>query len=276
MTGLIKEDLLSIVKKKRFIILTALAYIGLIIFMIGEKSEYFNDLTFFFAVNKYIFYVFDPLIGITLIISVYRKKFTKNSILQVEAHNAKRAEGVISRIISGSVILIACYLIMALLVIILGLILGAHINAGQTGLLMLRLAVDCLAGVAVYITALFWLYLFAFPIVPVLVYGIEMLALPAYFLGSDAVLSDIFKYLSWFFVKLNTDYIYTNLLFSDLHIIAVFIFLLQVVIPLLFTLLVFKLKKIRPDKVKKKKVKTGEQETDPSSPDIMAATSSKI
>ncbi|MBR2549193.1 MAG: hypothetical protein IKE92_04135 [Clostridiales bacterium] len=276
MTGLIKEDLLSIIKKKRFIILTALAYIGLIIFMIGEKSEYFNDLTFFFAVNKYIFYVFDPLIGITLIISVYRKKFTKNSILQVEAHNAKRAEGVISRIISGSVILIACYLIMALLVIILGLILGAHINAGQTGLLMLRLAVDCLAGVAVYITALFWLYLFAFPIVPVLVYGIEMLALPACFLGSDAVLSDIFKYLSWFFVKLNTDYIYTNLLFSDLHIIAVFIFLLQVVIPLLFTLLVFKLKKIRPDKVKKKKVKTGEQETDPSSPDIMASTSSKI
>lgn len=276
MTGLIKEDLLSIVKKKRFIILTALAYIGLIIFMIGEKSEYFNDLTFFFAVNKYIFYVFDPLIGITLIISVYRKKFTKNSILQVEAHNAKRAEGVISRIISGSVILIACYLIMALLVIILGLILGAHINAGQTGLLMLRLAVDCLAGVAVYITALFWLYLFAFPIVPVLVYGIEMLALPAYFLGSDAVLSDIFKYLSWFFVKLNTDYIYTNLLFSDLHIIAVLVFLLQVVIPLLFTLLVFKLKKIRPDKVKKKKVKTGEQETDPSSPDIMASTSSKI
>lgn len=276
MTGIIKEDLLSIVKKKRFIILTALAYIGLIIFMIGEKSEYFNDLTFFFAVNKYIFYVFDPLIGITLIISVYRKKFTKNSILQVEAHNAKRAEGVISRIISGSVILIACYLIMALLVIILGLILGAHINAGQTGLLMLRLAVDCLAGVAVYITALFWLYLFAFPIVPVLVYGIEMLALPAYFLGSDAVLSDIFKYLSWFFVKLNTDYIYTNLLFSDLHIIAVLVFLLQVVIPLLFTLLVFKLKKIRPDKVKKKKVKTGEQETDPSSPDIMASTSSKI
>lgn len=276
MTGLIKEDLLSIIKKKRFIILTALEYIGLIIFMIGEKSEYFNDLTFFFAVNKYIFYVFDPLIGITLIISVYRKKFTKNSILQVEAHNAKRAEGVISRIISGSVILIACYLIMALLVIILGLILGAHINAGQTGLLMLRLAVDCLAGVAVYITALFWLYLFAFPIVPVLVYGIEMLALPAYFLGSDAVLSDIFKYLSWFFIKLNTDYIYTNLLFSDLHIIAVFIFLLQVVIPLLFTLLVFKLKKIRPDKVKKKKVKTEEQETDPSSPDIMAATSSKI
>jgi hypothetical protein len=51
--------------------------------------------------------VFDPLIGITLIISVYRKKFTKNSILQVEAHNAKRAEGVISRIISGSVIRIA-------------------------------------------------------------------------------------------------------------------------------------------------------------------------
>ncbi|MCR5384452.1 MAG: hypothetical protein K6E72_07460 [Saccharofermentans sp.] len=276
MTGIIKEDLLSIIKKKRFIILTALAYIGLIIFMIGEKSEYFNDLTFFFAVNKYIFYVFDPLIGITLIISVYRKKFTKNSIIQVEAHNAKRAEGVISRIISGSVILIACYLIMALLVIILGLFLGAHINAGQTGLLMLRLAVDCLAGVAVYITALFWLYLFAFPIMPVLVYGIEMLALPAYFLGSDAVLSDIFKYLSWFFVRLNTDYIYTNLLFSDLHIIAVFIFLLQVVIPLLFTLLVFKLKKIRPDKVKKKKVKTGEQETDPSSPDIMASTSSKI
>ena len=63
MTGMIKEDLLSIVKKKRFIILTALAYVGLIIFMICEKSEYFNDLTFFFAVNKYIFYVFDPLIG---------------------------------------------------------------------------------------------------------------------------------------------------------------------------------------------------------------------
>lgn len=276
MTGMIKEDLLSIVKKKRFIILTALAYVGLIIFMICEKSEYFNDLTFFFAVNKYIFYVFDPLIGITLIISVYRKKFTKNSILQVEAHNAKRAEGVISKIVSGTVIIIACYLIMALLVIIMGLILGAHISAGQTGLLMLRLAVDCMAGVAVYITALFWLYLFAFPIVPVLVYGIEMLALPAYFLGSDAVLSDIFKYLSWFFIKLNTDSIYTNLMFSDLHILSVFILILQAVIPLLFALLVFKLKKIKPEKSKKKEVKNEEPETDAASPDIIASTSSKI
>ena len=258
MIGLIKEELFHIIRKKRFILLTAIAIIGVLVTSIITKNKYLNDLTYFFAIDNYIFYVFNSVIGFALIISVYRKKYTKNSIIQVEEHGVNRLSGVISRTISCSLILIVCYALTILFIIVLGLILGANLSSVQTGELALKLTFDCLACITTYVIAQFWLYLFAFPVVPVIIYELLMLGATAlYHVMSGGYIANTYRIIRFISPKALTDSIYTNVLLYNNNIKYYSLLLLQITVPFLLTLIVFKLKK---KERKKKKSRVSAQE----------------
>ncbi len=246
MTELIKEEILTTVKKKRFIIFTALLFISVIVETALSKADPWNDLVYFFAIQDYIQTVFTPLMGIILILSVYRKKYTRTSILQVEEKGLKRSQGVIARTISGSVILLCCYVLMALFVIVLGLIFGAHLSSQQMGMLLLRLLTDFLAAAATYTGSLFFLYLFAFPAFPMIWYGFFTFA--AYLMLGSFTGTVVYRVCDIIIPKPDVDVFYTGLVMSSFRWDCVLILLAQILIPLLLTILVFKFKKLKEKK----------------------------
>ena len=246
MSELIKEELLGTIRKKRFIILTALAFISAVVFVFIWKEDFWTDLVYLSAIDGYLFYAFNALAGSILILSAYRKKYTRSSILQVEEKGAKRYEGVLSRFISGSVILIGCYLVFAIIFLILGLVTGAHNTPEQIGSFILKIALNCLASIAAYSAALFWLYLFAFPIVPILAYVITVLLVPAAFRNYLDYRSVAYCVLTYTLPKVTADDAYTRMVFSDPSVLNVVSFILEIAVPLLLTMLVFKLKKLKP------------------------------
>ena len=246
MTDLIKQEILTTIKKKRFMILTALLFAGAVFESVMTKGDLWNDQTYFLAMQDYIQTVFTPFIGIILLLSVYRLKYTRSSILQVEEKSLKRSQGVIARAVSGSVILLCCYVLMALFVILLGLILGAHLSSQQTVMLMLRLLTDCLAAAAAYISSLFFLYLFAFPAVPMIWYAFLTFAAPV--MLNSFIDSIVYRVCNIIFPKPDMDVFYTGLILSAFRWECVLFLAGQILIPLLLTFLVFKLKKLKPEK----------------------------
>ena len=246
MTELIKEEILTTVKKKRFVILTALLFILAIVETALSKADPWNDLVYFFAMQDYIQTAFTPIMGLILILSVYRKKYTRTSILQVEEKGLRRSQGVIARTVSGSVILLCCYVLMALFIIVLGLIFGAHLSSQQTGMLMLRLLTDFLAAVATYAGSLFFLYLFAFPAFPMVWYCFFTFA--AYLMLGSFVNSIIYRVCNIIIPKPDMDVFYTGLVMSSFRCECLLFLMGQILIPLLLTILVFKLKKLKEKK----------------------------
>jgi ABC-type transport system involved in multi-copper enzyme maturation permease subunit len=246
MTELIKEEILTTVKKKRFIIFTAFLFIGVIIDTALSKADPWNDLIYFFAIQDYIQTVFTPFMGIILILSVYRKKYTRTSILQVEEKGMKRYQGVFARVKAGCIILFCCYVLMALFVIALGLIFGANLTSQQTWMLMLRLLTDFLAAAAIYTGALFFLYLFAFPVFPMIWYGFFTFA--AYLMLGSFTGTVVYRVCNIIIPKPNMDVFYTGLVMSSFRWECVLFLAAQILIPFLLTVLVFKLKKLKEEK----------------------------
>lgn len=247
MSGLIKEELLGTIKKKRFIILTALTLIGVVITLIDARSGVWNDLTYLFAMQGYLSKVFIHAVTVTVILSVYRRKYTRSSILQTEARNQKRSSGVLARAIAGYVLIIACFLIYALLFVLLGLISGAHNPAAQTGQFMIYLSLYCLACLAAYSIALFWLYLTAFPAVPVIVYLISMAAVPVLFASTGLYKTNFMLPACFVIPALAADNEITHLMYSDPNAACFIALVLQIIIPLLLAIFVFKLKKLKEE-----------------------------
>lgn len=243
MGTLIKEEIFHIVKKKRFILFSVIAILGLIAVAISTKSGYWNDLTYYFAVQDYMLNVFNTVIGFALIISVYRRKFTKSSIELFEECGVARPLGVLARFISSALILIACYVLFALILIITGLIFGAHLTAAETGELVIRLLMDCLASISCYSIAQFWLYLFAFPVFPVIIYEALMLGAPYFFRFFGMYAIKQFKTACYVVPKILADNVYTGILLHNVSWFSFVLILVQMAVPLLLTMLVFKLKK---------------------------------
>ena len=251
MSELIKEEILGTISKKRFIILIAFTFIGAFVSVYTSKGDYWNDLLYLSAIEEYLFYFFNTLAGSILILSTYRKKYTPSSILQVEEKGAKRYEGVLSRFISGSVILIGCYLIFALVFLVLGLVFGAHNTPEQIGNFIMKIFLDCIASVAAYSAALFWLYLFAFPIVPIFYYVLIMVIAPADYKLTSGYRDTSYWIFSYIFPKITSDDAYTHFVFADSKLLSAIIFILEITVPLLLTVFVFNLKKLKPIKEEK-------------------------
>ena len=256
MSGLLKEEILTTIKKKRFIILMPILFILVIVAGVMLKNQHFNDLTFLFRMKKFVNLIFTPASGVLLLFTVHRRKYTKNSIIQAEDHGAKRSTAVLARALAGSIILIALHALIFLLIILLGLILGAGNSADQIGQFAVLVLMNALAAAVTYVGVLFWEYLFAFPLVSMLVYIAATLAAPYVYFAVDHYANDYYMYCSFAFPKLMTDIIYTRFVFHNPPVLAFFILLAQAVVPLLLTMLVFKFKK----KERKKRKKKGEIE----------------
>lgn len=267
MTGLIKEEFFTTIKKKRFIILTAILFICAVVKAFMTKNDYLNDLTYLSAVQDYIWSFFSPFMGLILIFSLYRRQYTRSSILQVQDRGLKRSSGVIARAAAGSLILICCYALMALFLMLLGVIFGAHLTAQQNGIIFLMVATDCLAAIASLMGALFVLYLCPLLSIPaLLVYSILM------YFGPDILIdvrgSSFHKIGCIFLPKLAMDSFCTGLVMSYVKWAYVLTLVLQIAVPLLLALLVFRLKKLKEKKPRKKK---GDAEPDASEDDETAA-----
>ena len=247
MKNLIKEDL-SVVKKIRFIIIAALAYVGAVVDIVMTKKTFLNDLVLFSTVEKYIFFLFNSVIGAALIISTYRVKYTKNNILSVEEKGLKRIAGVFSKFLSGAVILLCCYALLAILVLILGAILGAAFSAEETRMFLLLILFNWLAAFASYALSLFWLYLFAFPVFPVMVYIGFVFVSACFFRISDYYAFPEYKWSVLYSPKNNADIAFARAVFHNPGIEFFLILLMHILIPFLLSALVFKYKKIKTKK----------------------------
>ena len=259
MQGLVREEIFTTIKKKRFVILTVLLFAGFVAAVIVTKNKYMNDLTYLFKVRKYIFLLFNPLMGSILLFSVHRRKYTRTSILQSQDHGVKRGRAVLSRVWAGTVILFLGYLLLAVFAVLLSFILGAHITFDQFVQLMTEIMCNFLAAVTTYIVCLFWQYLFAFPLIPIALYITLIFVGPWIFYDIDDYANSAFRIVSFISAKCNMDIFYTSILFNNPQWYCLLVMLGHIVIALLFTMLVFKIKKLRDKKKKRKKGKKGEE-----------------
>ena len=277
MQGLVKEEIFTTIKKKRFIILTALLVIGAVTAEIATKNRYMNDLTFLFKIRKFIMLIFNPMIGSILLFAVHRRKYTRTSILQAQDHGVKRGRAVLARAWAGTVILFFSYLILAVIVILMSFIFGANITFDQFVQLMTEILTNWLAAVTAYIMCLFWQYLFAFPLIPIALYLALMLVGPWVFFDCDNYANIAYFIVSFISPKCNMDIFYTSILFSNPQWYCLLVCLGHIVIALLFSMLVFKLKKLKEKKKKRKKGKKGEEpeeEAAEAGDDVSAETAS--
>ncbi|MBO4449921.1 MAG: hypothetical protein J5777_05005 [Clostridiales bacterium] len=270
MTGMIKEEILTTVRKKRFIILTALLFAGAIVVTVKTKNYHWNDMTYYLKMQQFIDSVFDAAIGPIVLFSIWRRKYTRTSILQAEAKGVKRGTAVISRALAGSIILICCYALMALFAIVLGFVFSAGLSSSQMTELVIKTGVDCIAAVASFCGCLFWLYLFAFPLVPMVLDFLIMVVVADTFASlTQSPQTVYFVYMS-VFPKCAMDVFYTSIIFGRPQYQCVLFCLVNAVVTLLLTILVFKLKK----KDKKKKAKKGKGEIKEAADAVSAAVSS--
>ena len=253
MGGILKEEIFTTIKKKRFIILTALLLAGAAVMIVFKKNDYFNDLTCLFAMKQYINYIFNPAIGAILIFSVYRKRYTNSSITRAEEHGAKRSSAVIARAAAGSIILAVCYAAAAAILLITALILGANLSASQTGMFLSEVLSAFIAAVTIYNGALFWLYLFAFPVIPMIVYAALIWFPYILFVEADVLDNMVFKVCSYVLPKSGMDVFAAGLIYGNPKWIHVLICIAYIVLTVFLAAVVFRFKKF---KVKKKKGET--------------------
>ena len=262
MGGLIKEEIFTTIKKIRFIVLTALLFAGAAAMLIYTKNGYFNDLTCLFALVKYINYGFNPGMGAILLFSVYRKRYTNASITQAEQHGAKRSTAVIARAAAGSIILVCCYAVFALLLVILSAVFGANFTASQTGMLLTELLTGCIAAITLYNGVLFWLYLFAFPAIPMVLYA-ALFWLPYIIFIESGITDNIyFKVCSFVLPNCGMDVFSASLIYGNPKWIHVLVCIAYIVLTVFLSAVVFRFKKF-----KEKKKKKGEE-----APEVQTAT----
>ncbi len=267
MVEIIREEFNTTIRKKRFIVLTALLFIAAVAAVVATKMSLMNDLTYMLKVRKFLLLLFNPIMGLILLLSVHRKKYTRSSIIQAEEKGVKRSTLVIGRTLAGALILFCFYALMFVLTVLLGLVLGARLSIVQTGELLLRFGTDLIAAVTMYVLCMFFQYLFAFPAVPMLLYLILMLAAPAFFeLYLGYYTNPVYKYVTWVSSKCSMDVFYTTALLSRPQWSSILICFIHIAIFLPLTLLVFKLKK--KEKKKKKKKKDSDEEETPVDPEI--------
>lgn len=267
MGGILKEEIFTTIKKKRFIILTALLLAGAVVMIVFKKNDYFNDLTCLFAMKQYINYIFNPAIGAVLIFSVYRKRYTNSSITRAEEHGAKRSTAVIARAAAGSIILAVCYAAAAAILLITALILGANLSAAETGMFLTGLLCDCIAAVTMYVGVLFWLYLFAFPVIPMALYVILTWVPHVLFVEGDALDNMLFKVIAHILPGSGMNVFAASLIYGNPQWLHLLICIGYIILTLLLTILVFKFKKFKEKKKKGEEVPAAPE----AAPEVQAA-----
>ena len=172
-----KKRLLSL---KRFRFPAIAAYIGVIGLIIYTKQTFWNDIMYTFRIQDYVLYVFNAAAGMIVLLGLYRFKFTRNTIEQMEVSGATRWMAVLAKWRAGISALFILYFIMAVLIVAMGFIFGAGNSAFQLKAMLVSLLMDMIAAIACYSVAMVFLFLTAFWLLPMLVYAALMCVYPVW------------------------------------------------------------------------------------------------
>lgn len=163
---------------KRFRILAIAAYLGAVGLTVYTKQTFWNDIMYTFRIQDYVLYIFNAVSGMTVLLGLYRIKFTRNTIEQMEVSGGKKWMAVIAKWRAGISALFALYFIMALLIVAMSFIFGAGNSLFQIKAMLVSLLMDMVAAMACYSVAMVFLFLTAFWVLPLVVYAALMCVYP--------------------------------------------------------------------------------------------------
>ena len=251
MRDIIRDDLKRIFGLKRFWIMCALLFAGFIAWSINTKITFWNDLMYVVKVQKYMLYFFNFGTLVTVLLSQHRKKFTKNNIAFAGDHGGSRVKVALGKWIMGIGLIFVFYAALAILVLFMGLILGAHNSGDQIGVMMLSILMSSISTMGSYALCLMFQFLTAFPALSLVLASITVEILP--------ILAD-----RWGFAMIPETMAAYNLLMYGQTRAAfsgfllgmprfgfILLFLIYTAIGVLLSMLIFKLK--REKKPRKKK-----------------------
>ena len=139
--------------------MAAAAYLGAVGLTVYTKLSFWNDIMYTFRIQDYVLYVFNAASGVMVLLGLYRFRFTRKTIEQMEMNGSTRRMAVTAKWRAGITALFLLYLIMALLIVAMGLIFKAGNSAFQLKAMLVSLFMDMLAAMASYSVAMVFLFL---------------------------------------------------------------------------------------------------------------------
>ena len=172
MGKLIWNDIKRCLTLKRFWALVILSEALLIGCVIDAKTTFLNYFVYTTEIHEYIVLVFNLISGATAFICLYKRNFTIKSIEQSEALGGRRFPIVLSKWISGTIIIFMQYAILGISILLLGKIIGADSPAMHIKALILLVFYNMVAAIGSFGFSMISFFLIPFPLVPITVYGL--------------------------------------------------------------------------------------------------------
>ena len=172
MGKLIWNDLKRCLTLKRFWALVILSEALLIACVIDAKTTFLNYFVYTTEIHEFIVLVFNMIAGATAFICLYKRNFTLKSIELSETLGGKRFPIVLSKWISGVVIIFLQYAILAVSILLIGIIAGANSPAMHIKAIMLLVFYNMVAAMGSFGIAMISFFLIPFPLIPITVYGL--------------------------------------------------------------------------------------------------------
>ena len=88
----ILNEVKHIAVKKRFIILSALLFLWMIVWAVLAKTDYFNDHIYTVKMQRFLRIFFNPAVGCILLFAQYRRRFTKTLVEEAKERIAPEIE----------------------------------------------------------------------------------------------------------------------------------------------------------------------------------------
>ena len=245
MSKIILDEIKHIIWKKRFIILTALLFLGMIVWAVIVKNDFLNDYVYTVKMQQFLRVFFNPATGLILLFAQYRRRFTKTLVAETEERNVGSAKLVIGKWCAGVILLFAYYLAAFLLILLLSLILGAHCAGDQIRALTLSTFFGWILAVGSYGIALLFLFLIPFFLPAWIFYGFFAGVAPIILFILDYPGYPLIKLLNKFLISAYTDAGYTAGVLGQTRWGYLLVLLIYTAIGFGLSILFFHLKKRR-------------------------------
>ena len=221
---------------KRYRFMSAALFIGAIAFTVYTKVTFWNDIMYTFRIQDYVLYVFNAVVGVTVILGLYRFGFKKNTIEQAEMSGCSRKKAVTAMWRAGNSAIFRLYLAMALLIVAMGFVFKAQNSVFQLKAMLVSLLMDMVAAVASFSVALFFLFLTSFWLLPVAVYAVLMSVYPILMSRWELRGYTLFVYTA-------AKDAYSGYMLGRLDLKFIPVFLVYVAAALILSVIVFKFKR---------------------------------
>ena len=241
----ILNEVKHIAVKKRFIILSALLFLWMIVWAVLAKTDYFNDHIYTVKMQRFLRIFFKPAVVCILLFAQYRRTFTKTLVEEAKERKLGSIKLVISRWCAGVAVLFTYYLIAWLFILLLSLILGAHCTGAEIWALTLYVFFGWILAVGSYGIALLFMYLIPFFLPAWLFYGFFAGVAPIILFSVDAPGYPLIRFLDQFLISYYTEAGYTAGTLGQTRWGFLLILLIYTAISFGLSILFFHLKKKR-------------------------------